>query len=126
MRIGTIDYIDILRSELRSLESQMSKGGMSEEEEDDLQSQIEQKLEEIEDYEKEFRLDKWYNGIKEGFHKEVDNEMIKSSLKQMEEVNEVEMNSHIHRKSWNERPTIENNRFSTIKTNRNWRFGVIL
>ena len=51
MRIGTIDYIDILRSELRSLESQMSKGGMSEEEEDDLQSQIEQKLEEIEDYE---------------------------------------------------------------------------
>ena len=52
MRIGTIDYIDILRSELRSLESQMSKGGMSEEEEDDLQSQIEQKLEEIEDYEK--------------------------------------------------------------------------
>ena len=48
MRIGTIDYIDILRSELKSLESQMSKGGMSEEEEDDLQSQIEQKLEEIE------------------------------------------------------------------------------
>ena len=29
---------------------------MSEEEEDDLQSQIEQKLEEIEDYEKEFRI----------------------------------------------------------------------
>jgi len=52
MRIGTIDYIDILRSELRSLESQMSKGGMSEEEEDDLQSQIEQKLEEIEDMRK--------------------------------------------------------------------------
>ena len=52
MRIGTIDYIDILRSELKSLESQMSKGGMSEEEEDDLQSQIEQKLEEIEDMRK--------------------------------------------------------------------------
>ena len=30
---------------------------------------------------KNLGLDKWYNGIKEGFHKEVDNEMIKSSLK---------------------------------------------
>ena len=27
---------------------------------------------------KNLGLDKWYNGIKEGFHKEVDNEMIKS------------------------------------------------
>ena len=51
----TTDYIDILEVNTKN-ESQMSKGGMSEEEEDDLQSQIEQKLEEIEDYEKEFRI----------------------------------------------------------------------
>ena len=48
MGIG-IDYIDILRSELRSFQSQMKEGGMSEEEEDYLQSGIEQKLEEIEE-----------------------------------------------------------------------------
>ena len=59
---------------------------------------------------KNLGLDKWYNGIKEGFHKEVDNEMIKSSLKQMEEVNEVDNEFHIYIENlWNERPTIDMN-----------------
>lgn len=59
---------------------------------------------------KNLGLDKWYNGIKEGFHKEVDNEMIKSSLKHMEEVNEVDNEFHIYIENlWNERPTIDMN-----------------
>ena len=65
---------------------------------------------------KNLGLDKWYNGIKEGFHKEVDNEMIKSSLKQMEEINEVEYEIHTYIQNlWNLRPTITENSIFNYK-----------
>ncbi len=55
-------------------------------------------------------LDKWFDGIRKGFHKEVDNEMIKSTIKCIEEVNEIDddIDNWVHN-IWNERPTIDMN-----------------